>query len=198
MIVDPVTQRWADALWSLAKDKGALQAVLSDVGRLGQLVDSPVLRDALGNPRRDREERRKVVLGALGKVHPLLSNVISLAFDKNREAVLVGLAHAFHKLKLAEAGQVEGVVESARPLDAAAMNHLATSLAVHYGKQLMLVNRIVPELVGGARVIAGNRMIDYSVQGRLEALRRKMMDVPLASRALSPDIHSRTLSRDIQ
>ena len=50
-----------------------------------------------------------------------------------------------------------------------------------FGKQLLLTNKLVPELVGGARVLAGNRMIDYSVQGRLEALRRKLMDAPLPS-----------------
>lgn len=187
MIVDPVTQRWADALWALAVEKGALAPVLADVKRLGTLVEAPALRDALTNPRRDREERRKVVLGSLGSVHPLVLNTIQLAFDKNREEVLAHLARAFHKLELAAAGAVDGIVESARPLDAASMNHLATSLAVHYGKKLNLVNKIVPELVGGARVIAGNRMIDYSVQGRLDALRRKMMDAPL-SRALSRDV----------
>ena len=61
----------------------------------------------------------------------------------------------------------------------AEMAHVATMLSPQFGKQLKLTNRIVPELVGGARVIAANRMIDYSVQGRLDALRRKLMDAPL-------------------
>jgi hypothetical protein len=100
---------------------------------------------------------------------------------------LPGRLHdALHRLRLADhsfeaAGQVDGIVESARPLDAAALAHLSTSLAVHFKKKLNLENKIVPELVGGARVIAGNRMIDYTVQGRLEALRRKLLDVPISA-----------------
>lgn len=179
MIVDAVTQRYADALWALASDKGVLQQVLSDVKRLGTVVATGAVRDAIENPRRDRAERHSVVHGSMGVVHPLTANLIGLLFDKHREGVLLGLADAFHKLELEAAGQIDGIVESARPLDAAALSHLSKSLGVHFGKLLNLENRIVPELVGGARVIAGNRMIDYSVQGRLDALRRKMMDAPL-------------------
>ncbi|MBL8857299.1 MAG: ATP synthase F1 subunit delta [Planctomycetes bacterium] len=186
MIIDPVTQRYADALWSLAKEKGELLAVISDVKRLATIVAMGTTRDAITNPRRDREERRKVVLSSIGNLQPLLMNLVALLFDKNREEVLLGLADAFHKLELEAAGQIEGVVESARPLAAAEMNHLATSLGVHFGKTLKLENKLVPELVGGARVIAGNRMIDYSVQGRLDALRRKMMDAPLGAARTAP------------
>ncbi len=56
---------------------------------------------------------------------------------------------------------------------------VASQLVPQFCKSLLLTNKIVPDLVGGARVIAGNRMIDYSVQGRLDALRRRMMDAPL-------------------
>lgn len=179
MIVDPVTQRYADALWALATEKGALAPVLSDVKRLGGLVGSGAVRDAIENPRRDRRERQRVVTDALGNVHAFTQNLVALLFEKRREAVLLRLAAAFRKLELESSGQVDGVVESARPLDAASLAHLSNSLAVHFGKKLNLENKIVPELVGGARVIAGNRMIDYSVQGRLEALRSKLLNAPL-------------------
>lgn len=180
MIIDPVTQRYADALWSLAQDKGVLPAVKQDVARLAQSVASGAAHDAIASPRRDRAERQQIVSSATSNLSPLVANLIGLLFDKNREQVLLGLGAAFHKLELEEAGQVDGVVESARPLGQAEMTHIATSLQAQFGRTLNLTNKIVPELVGGARVTAGNRMIDYSVQGRLEALRRKMMDVPLS------------------
>jgi len=181
VIIDPVTQRYADALWALATEKAALEAILSDTKRLGGVVGSGAVRDAIENPRRDRAERQRVVIDALGKVHPFTANLIGLLFDKRRESVLIGLSAAIRKLELEAAGQIDGIVESARPLDAAAMAHLSTSLGVHFKKKLNLENKIVPELVGGARVIAGNRMIDYTVQGRLEALRRKLLDAPISA-----------------
>ncbi len=179
MRIDPVTQRYADALWLLAGEKGARTAIMTDVGRLASAIEGPLVHDAIVNPRRDRESRRKVVVDAVTSLHPLLQNLVALLFDKSREEVLLGLKDAMHTLELEASGQIEGVVESARPLGAAEMEHVATMLSPQFGKQLKLTNRIVPDLVGGARVIAANRMIDYSVQGRLEALRRKLMDAPL-------------------
>jgi F-type H+-transporting ATPase subunit delta len=177
--IDPVTQRYADALWLLAEEKGVRAAVVTDVGRLASAVDNPLVHDAIVNPRRERAARRAVVTDAVKSLHPLVQNLVALLFDKSREEVLLGLKDAMHALELEASGQIEGVVESARPLGAAELAHVATMLAPQFGKQLVLTNKIVPDLVGGARVIAANRMIDYSVQGRLDALRRKLMDAPL-------------------
>ena len=82
---------------------------------------------------------------------------------------------------LAESGTVEGVVESARPLGEVELEELRASLGARLGKQVRLENRTAPDLVGGVRVIVDNRMIDYSVQGRLGALRKRMLDAPLPS-----------------
>jgi F-type H+-transporting ATPase subunit delta len=179
VIVDAVTQRYADALYGLAKAKSALSAVAADVEKLAQSVNAPALRDAVTNPRRERGERRRAVLAVADSMHPYVQNLVNLLFDKHREEVLIGIGRAIHKLRLDEKGQVEGVVESARPLGPNEMAQVAKALGRELGKELVLSNRVVPELIGGARVIAANRMIDYSVQGRLEALRRKLMDAPL-------------------
>jgi F-type H+-transporting ATPase subunit delta len=176
---DPVTQRYADALWLLAQEKGVLAAVTADVQKLAQALANPVVRDALVNPRRDREERKKAILAAAAGLNPLVTNLVGLLFDKAREEVLLHVQDAFHGLQLEAAGQIEGVVESARPLGQTELDMVAAQLGPQFGKKLLLTNKIVPDLVGGARVIAGNRMIDYSVQGRLDALRRKLMDAPL-------------------
>ena len=181
MIVDPVTQRYADALYGLASARGSLAAVVLDVERLAASVRTPAIRDALTNPRREREERRRSVQAVTTGMHELVQNFVGVLFDKQREEVLLGLGAAFHKLRLEAAGQIEGVVETARPLAQAELDSLALTLGKQFGKELLLTNKLVPELVGGARVLAGNRMIDYSVQGRLEALRRKLMDAPLPS-----------------
>jgi len=95
------------------------------------------------------------------------------------ELSLVGLASAFRRRILDEAGEVEGFVETARPIAAPEVERIAAEFGRVLGQKLILKNRVVPELVGGVRVIAGNRMLDGSVSGRLEALRRRLHDVPL-------------------
>jgi F-type H+-transporting ATPase subunit delta len=179
VIVDAVTARWAGALYGLAQKKGALAAVVADVERLGAEVARAEVRRVVLDPRIDDATRRGALASALSGAHILTKNFVGLAFDRGRAPVLVGLAAAFRRRILDEAGEVEGVVETARPIPDAQIERAAADVGRVLGKKLRLVNRVVPELVGGARIIAGNRMLDGSVSGRLEALERRLLQAPL-------------------
>jgi F-type H+-transporting ATPase subunit delta len=177
--LDSVTLRYTGALYGLARRKGVLQAVSRDMERLGRELATPALARLLENPRADIVAKRKALAPILDGMHELAQNCVNLLLDKRREGVLAGLALAFHLRELEERGAVQGVVESARALDASDVERLSAAIGARLGKELLLENRIVPELIGGARVLAANRLVDMSVQGRLEGLRRKMMDASM-------------------
>ena len=172
MILDPVTLRYAEALWNLSARAGRLERVRADVARLAGALPPAAL---------ERGQRRTQLLARLGSADEYLTNLVGLVFDRRREEVLAQLPDAFKRLELAQQNTVEGQVESARPIPAELLAALGRELQGVLGKQVRLENRIVPELLGGTRVIVANRMIDYSVAGRLEGLRRAMLEAPLGA-----------------
>lgn len=176
MILEAVTLRYAEALWNQSERTGRLGRVRADVERLGSALPPAALEQGL-----EREQRRALAIAALGQADEYVRNLVQLLFDRRREEVLRQLAPAFRRLELASRNTVEGRVESARPLGPDVLAALATRLEAVLGKDVLLENRIVPELVGGTRVIVANRMIDYSVAGRLESLRRALLDAPLVA-----------------
>lgn len=182
-MIDQVTQRYAQSLWSLAHRRGALVAVRSDVERIARLLGDRATAQAVTSPRLGRGERLARLDGTLSGSHQLTRNFVHLLFDKKRENVLLGLGAAFHELELDERGAVEGVVESARPLDRAELERLAAHLGPKLGKTVQLTNRVRPELVGGVRIVVGSSMIDATVTGRLVDLRQRLMDAPLTAAA---------------
>ena len=105
---------------------------------------------------------------------------VRLIFDRRREEVLLSVSEAFRQRSLQERGVVEGVVECARPLDDTELSDLAADLGQRLGKQVSLTTRPNSELVGGVRVIVGASMIDQSVQGRLDGLRRRLQEARLS------------------
>lgn len=175
MIVDNVTRRYATALFNLASRSGTLVDVQRDLERLEVELRDPKARDALSNPRGDRRAKRERFARTASSMHPFVQNLIQLLFDKRREEVLANLPLAFRKRSLAQRGAVEGVLETPRPVATTELEAYASRLGTRLGKEVLLQNRVVPDLVGGARLFADNRMIDYSVQGRLEHLRTRML-----------------------
>ncbi len=179
MIVDPVTARYTDALFALATEQGAVAEVLADVERIGAEVADEQVSTWLFDARVAIEEKRSKVEVLASGFHSLTRNFIGLLFDKGREQVLGGLAEAYRERWLTSQGSVEGYVESARALDQGEIAELAVSIGAKIGRQVLLENRVNPDLVGGVRVFVAGRLIDYSVRGRLSGLRRKMMEASL-------------------
>ena len=177
--VDPVTSRYTQALFELAIEKGKLDEVKGDVERLASEVEDARVRSFLSNPRVARDEKRRAVAPLLETLDPLTRAFVQLLLDRGREQVLLGIGLAFKKRVLDRRGATEGVVESARPLDEDEITRLAEAVGARIGKEVHLDNRVAPELIGGVRVFVDNRLVDQSVRGRLEGLRKKLHDAPL-------------------
>tara|TARA_R110002126_G_scaffold66038_8_gene167964 strand:+ start:2742 stop:3308 length:567 start_codon:yes stop_codon:yes gene_type:complete len=177
--VDAVTARWAEALFNLAIGAGALDAVQNDLEVLGREFRSRAVRDFLLGSEASASEKLAKLGGVTTGFHALTRNFVSLAFDRNRVEALADAGVAFRRRSLDLAGVVEGVVESPRSLESADVHALETSLGGRLGKTVRLTQSTEPSLIGGVRVTVGANMIDASVQGRLDGLRRRMLEAPL-------------------
>ncbi|MBL8756526.1 MAG: F0F1 ATP synthase subunit delta, partial [Planctomycetes bacterium] len=93
---------------------------------------------------------------------------------RRRLDVLFDLGPAFRALAMAARGEVDGVAESAHPLEAAdlaALTELAGRLS---GKKVRLTVAIRPELLGGVRLCVGNVLYDGSLRAALDQLEHKL------------------------
>lgn len=180
-MLDPVTIRYTDAIFHLAKSEGVLDAVRVDVEKMSAELAAPGVADFFFDATVPIDERREKFESILGGMHQLSRNFVHLLFDKRREDVLRNLGEAFHRCLLDEENTAEGIVESARPLGSGEIAELAVSLGARLGKRVTLENRIVDGMIGGVRVIVENRMIDFSLQGRMDGLRKRLLEVPLPS-----------------
>lgn len=180
--ISAVAARYGGALFDLAREKGVLDSVVRDVETLGRALAEPAAAAFLADGRVPLSEKRARLRDLARGFHELSSNFVQLVLDKRRVEVLAELAPAFRRRQLSERGAVEGVVQTPRPLSAADVGELAVALGRRLGREVLLENQIVPELVGGVRVFVQNRMLDHSVQGRLSGLRDHLRSVPVSGR----------------
>ncbi len=177
--VDAVSARYVEALFGLARKHGALESVRTDVERIGSEMRSKSVSRMLGDPRLSSVQRQAKFQPLIDTLSPLTKKFVRLLFAKGREPVLLHLAATFRQRLLQEASAVEGVVETARPLDGAEIDRLASDLSKRLSKKVYLENSLKPELIGGFRVRVGHSMLDRSIQGRLERLENQMRNAPL-------------------
>lgn len=179
MILDPVTTRWAEALFSVAKKAGALDEIQHDTERLSKEVASPAVASFLYGSSVSQEQREAKFAPLIEQLHPKTQSFVRLLFARRRQEVLRGIGEAFKRRVNDDTGRVEGTVEAARELSSEDIAQLQIAIGARIGKTVELTQRHVPELIGGVRVIVGARLFDSTVKGRLEEMREEMMTAPL-------------------
>jgi F-type H+-transporting ATPase subunit delta len=109
-----------------------------------------------------------------GKAHPLVTELVdALARDTAGRSFTHGVRELVDQAAQRQQ-KIVAIVKTAIPLTAEQTTRLVGSLSRIYGREVSAHIEIEPSIVGGIRVQVGDEVIDGSVAGRLEALRRRM------------------------
>jgi F-type H+-transporting ATPase subunit delta len=177
MITGSIARRYAKALFSLAVEKGRVEAWNEALFALGKAVDASAdLRDVLSNPAYDRENRRGVVakLAEAMKLEAEPANLLYLLGERNRLDSLGAIVGAFRELADLELGRLRAKVTSAVALDEAAAAAIAETLSASTKKQVIVERVVDPAILGGVVAQVGSLVYDGSLRTQLEDLRQTL------------------------
>jgi len=175
--VSGLSGRYATALFELAQESKALDAVASDLTRLQALIaGSSDLARLVRSPVFSRDEQGRAmdaILTRLG-VNPLTKNFIGLLAAKRRLFALTGIVAAFEALLAGLRGELSAEVVSAQTLKPEQLTALAGTLKDAFKREVRVAQRVDPSLLGGLVVKVGSRQIDSSIKSKLVRLERAM------------------------
>ncbi len=116
----------------------------------------------------DRDARsRSLDIMLQGRIHDLLLDTLQVLNRKDRLELVTFVQQQYHRLYIHQQGIVEIQVRSAEPLSAAQRARLQQLLADRTRRQVILMEHVVPEMVGGLIVQIGDQQIDVSVARQL-------------------------------
>lgn len=179
-IVTGVVGRYASALFELAEGAKALDAVAGELTAIGTMIaDSADLRRMVKSPVFSSEEQGAAFAEILKKagISGLTANFVGLVAQNRRLFALADMIKGFHALLAAHRGEVSADVTSAHALNDAQTKALKDAMKAAIGKDVQVVTRVDPALLGGLVVKVGSRMIDTSLRTKLNSLKIAMKEV---------------------
>ncbi len=169
-----VAGRYASALFELATEEGKVAEVEGDLGKVQALCDESVdLVRLLRSPVIAAEDQEKALAAVLEKagVGALTINFFKLLAKNRRLFATSDVVRNFKALAARSRGEVMAEVTAAAPLSDAQVAELKNTLKGTVGKDVTLVQKVDPSILGGLVVKLGSRMIDSSLKTKLETMK---------------------------
>ncbi len=178
-IVSGVAGRYATALFELARDEKALDAVAADLARFEALVDGSADLDRLvKNPVFTADEQERALAAVLGQagIGGLAAKFLLLVAKKRRLFAARDMIKAFRTLLARHRGEARAEVTVAEPLSDRHLAALKEMLAGATKKEVALDVKVDPKILGGLVVKLGSRMVDASLKTKLNSIKLAMKE----------------------
>lgn len=175
-----VSGRYASALYELADEQGALDAVAGDLANLQKMIDdSDDFRRFIKSPILSRADQSKGVTAITEKAQlsPVTKKFLGLVAQNRRLFALPGMIKGFREILADRRGQATAEVTSAAPLSDSQRMSLTDSLKKTVGRSVDVVSKVDPAILGGLIVRVGSRMVDSSLRSKLQRLKLAMKGV---------------------
>ncbi len=172
-----LAQRYATALFELARDSGALDRVAGDLTRLNEMIaESSDLRRLIRSPVMSRDVQGKAVEAVLerGELDPLVRRFVGVVIANRRLFVLEAIITSFRAELARHRGEITAIVSTAQKLSDAQQAALDAALRRAVGSKVSIETRLEPELLGGLVVRVGSRMFNSSLRSKLQRLQLAM------------------------
>lgn len=167
-------KRYAQAVLSLAKEQGTLDAWHNDLAGLSALLSDPAAVSFFASPNATEARKVEVLDQVLVNGQPEAKNLARLLLERERLDDLPAIYDLFEDGIRAERGIVVAQVTTAEPLGAIEQEMVKERLTEMTGKQVELSLKVDPEIIGGIIARIGDVLVDGSVISQLRRLRARL------------------------
>ncbi|MDQ7824812.1 MAG: ATP synthase F1 subunit delta [Candidatus Eremiobacteraeota bacterium] len=179
MLSDSIAERYAQALFQTALEKGAVKVWGTHLKSvMNTILASSFLSRALEHPQIPCEVKKDMLKKVFSEsLPPQVLNFLYLLIDKRREGYLESIEKKYDEMVQNYEGSVAVQVTVAVPLTASLKKSLTAALSKYTRRKVLLETRVEPGLIGGVVVRLEGTIIDWSLAGQLEALHERMLHV---------------------
>ena len=166
-----VARPYAEAAFKIASEENALPVWGEMLKFSSAIMTDAAMQSAIDNPRLGAAEKESLFLSVAGdRLNPIGRSFIKALVEADRITLLPQIEHMFADLRNQAEGVADAHIVSALPLSDAQVAELKSALEKRFGKKIEATVSIDPSLIGGARIVVGDQVVDGSVAGKLAAM----------------------------
>jgi F-type H+-transporting ATPase subunit delta len=166
-----VARPYAEAAFKLADEAAALARWSEMLAALAQVAENERVRMAIADPNLSDAKVAGVFISILsGKLSGEAENFVRVLARNDRLSLLPEIRQQFEVLKNEREGVIEAEVQSAFELNEAQLKDLVERLEKKTGRKVRPHVSVDRELIGGVKIVLGDKVIDGSARAQLAAL----------------------------
>ncbi|WP_297636467.1 F0F1 ATP synthase subunit delta [uncultured Clostridium sp.] len=169
--------RYAKALYDIGKKKGKVEEFLVDLTQICDIFDeNKKLMNLMIHPEIKINKKKEVFTKLFGeKIDDELLTFMYIVIEKGRIGFLREKVNQLESIYLEEINTLKGVVKTAVPLTGEQYEGILKCLEKKYEKTIILVQEIDKDLIGGVYIKINNQIIDGTIKGKYEELKKKIL-----------------------
>ena len=174
MIGSEIAKRYARALFEIAREEDAIEAIYGELeGFCSLLAENADLAEFFANPVFDSSDKTAVIGEILKKVKASVttSNFLKLLVEKRRIDALGQIEECYRRYMDDVLSKVRVDVKTAFPLSSELSARIKEQMEGLTGKNIEMVVDEDPSLLGGIVIGVGDTLYDGSVRAQLNSIR---------------------------
>lgn len=166
-----IARPYAEAAFRLADGQSRLAEWSAVLANLSAVAADERVRAAMGDPNLQAAKVAGLFISILaGQLSGEAENFVRVLAENRRLDVLAEIRAQYEALKNEREGVVEAEIYSAFELDQEQFADLVARLERKTGRQVKATVSIDPSLIGGVKIVLGDKVIDGSARAQLGAL----------------------------
>ena len=160
---------YAEAVFRLAKEKGALADWSVRLSTLAAIVSDAQMQAVIADPNTSAA-RAAELIGSIAGADEAGRNLLTVLAGNDRLSLLPEISAQFEVLKDEAEGVLEAAIVSALEMNDAQKADVVAALKAKFGRDVEATVEVDASLIGGAVITVGDQVIDGSVRGRLQKM----------------------------
>jgi F-type H+-transporting ATPase subunit delta len=166
-----VARPYAEAAFALAREQNALPVWSEMLRTAAAVADDPQMQAALDNPKLSTADKEALFLSVCGeRLNAEGRNFVRVLIEAERIGFIREIRDLFGTLRDADEGLARANITSAFPISDTELADLKGALERRFGKKIETTVSVDASLIGGAKIVVGDTVIDASIRGELEAM----------------------------